>query len=82
MDVEGFKCHKERIKSYGAVMSDSVEEAQGRHNATTTPGGSTEQRPCGSGEGGAEPPGARWCMNGVLTLGCSLRQGASGMFSP
>ena len=31
VDVEGFKCHKERIKSYGAVMSarDSAEWGKG-----------------------------------------------------
>ena len=36
--VEEVKCHKERIKNYGVVMSDSVKRS-GRYNTTPRPRG-------------------------------------------
>lgn len=68
-------------------MSESF-KCSGRYNATPTPGGRTWMLSCTlrsdlvrSGEGGAEPPGARWCIeHSVLTLECSLDLERAGCF--
>lgn len=87
-DVERIKCHKEKIKkNYGVRMSESF-ECSGRNNTTPTPGSRTRMlgwtlnsNLVRSGEGGADPPGARWCIEHmVLTLECSLDRERVGCF--
>lgn len=78
--MRGLKCHKGRIKSYAAVMSEcrGLREAQHHSDTWRQTLNSDLVR---SGEGGADPPGARWCIeHSVLTLGCSLERERAGCF--
>lgn len=86
-DVGEDSGHREKSRNHGVIMNDSF-ECSGRNNTTPTPGSRTRMlgwtlnsNLVRSGEGGAEPPGARWCIEPrVLTLECSLDRERVGGF--
>lgn len=82
----GLSATKKELKKYGVIMSGSF-ECSGMYNTTPTPGRTRmlswtlSSDLVRSGEGGADPPGARWCIeHSVLTLECSLDLERAGCF--